>query len=216
MVRISGRHANIYLASPHVDFSATDKKPALEMKTSGTWTKYQRSLIGVSTAAKKSPWTDISDWVRSIDLNSAGATEQVTGLNKLAHERIKLLYDLTGTINGTVGTEKNLNQDMSIGSVPARQVYSGDHASGGAADNKGNPFAPRPGDESAYIMSNAANSDFTYDLWVEFGRLATQKIRLLAEVLITSFNVQRGDDGSLRFTSDFELAGGEPALWESI
>ena len=177
MARISGRHAIVRLASPHQPASNTDNNPKLSSRSTGT---------------NGGDWVDTSEWIRSIDLNGTGATEQVTGLNKLAHQRHKLLYDLTGTLNGTVGTVK---------------------AGGDRVTN--HLTAPISGDESQFIFANAANSDDSYDLDVVFGP-SGNKVRLLSEVLFTSYNVQRGDDASLRFTADFELAGGEPAVWAAV
>ena len=117
-MRISGRHAQVYLASPHVGTSDTDGTPVLLQTENGTIVKYGRdggADLGNENAAHKSPWVSVSDWIRSIDINTSGATEQVTGLNKLAHERLKLLSDLTGTFNGTVG----------IGSTVSRLAPSG-------------------------------------------------------------------------------------------
>ena len=175
MARISGRHAQVRVASPHQPTAADDNNPKLTARTA---------------PAAGGDWVDTSEWIRSIDLNGAGATEQVTGLNKLAHQRHKLLYDLTGTLNGTIGTVKDAGTRVT------------DHAT-----------APIDGDESQFIFANAANSDDSYDLDVVFGPTGN-RVRLLAEVLFTSYNVQRGDDASLRFTADFELAGGEPAVWD--
>ena len=191
MSRISGRHSKVFIASPHIPEALNDNSPM-----------FPRVGLPVING---SPWVELSDWIRSIDLNTSGETEQVTGLNKLAHERIRLLSDCSGTLNGTVGNGKSAVLES------VRDDYNPVLATA-----QGNPNSPRDGDESAYILSHASNSDWTYDLRIEFGPPAGILVRLRVEVLITSFNISRADNGSLRFTSDFELAGGELAVWEIV
>lgn len=236
MVRISGRHAQVLIASPHVgvvgnEGAATPNgglvagTPSIAQSAAGTPSIGQRWALGwiadpnnpsllipntntPRTAACKAPWISLSPWVRSIDVNGAGATDIVTGLNRLAHERVRLLYDLTGTLNGTIGVGKN------TAARSVRMSHSGVSVSN-AGTGEGNPDAPMIDDESAFILSRASNSDWTYDIRIEFGPART-RVGITAEVLITSFNVQRGDDGSLRYTADYELASGLPSLWTII
>lgn len=175
-MRISGRHAKVNAGSPHEDKGGADKAREKDPKLTG----------------RTNAMVEVSEFIRSIDVNASGGTDIVTGLNKLGHERLKLLYDLTGTINGTVGVGK-----------------------GAGARIANHPVAPIAGDESLFIFANAANSDDSYDMQIVFGPDGKQ-VQMSCEVLFTSFNIQRGDDASLRFTADFELAGGQPSVWEVV
>jgi hypothetical protein len=54
----------------------------------------------------------ISNDVTSIDVSTPRGTQDVTGLDKSAMERLLLLADFTGTLNGVFNTASNMSHDV--------------------------------------------------------------------------------------------------------
>jgi hypothetical protein len=113
---------------------------------------------------------NISNDITSVSIATPRGVQEITGLDKSAVERLLLLADGTGSINGVFNTAA----DMS-------------HA----------------------VIKTSVSSAATRTMVIVYPGPAT----LTLEVVITSYNVERGEDGSLKWSAEFALANGTAPAW---
>ena len=114
---------------------------------------------------------DISNDITSITVSTKRGLQEITGLDSEAVERLVLLADFTGTINGVFNADANMS-----------------HA----------------------VLSTCTTSEATRTMVITYADAAAT---LTAEVVIENYDLDRGDDGKLTWSSNFSLADGTAAAW---
>jgi hypothetical protein len=112
----------------------------------------------------------ISNDVTSVQINTSRGSQDVTGLDKSAMERLLLLNDCTISIN------------FVFNSAATTGVHT--------------------------VLSTITDND-TRTVVIVFPGTVT----LTAECVLTAYNINRAQDGSLTGTAEFALANGTAATW---
>lgn len=112
---------------------------------------------------------NISNDILSINVATPRGVQDVTGLDKSAMERLLLLVDFTGTINGVFNTAANASHSV-----------------------------------LKTVTSSGANRTIA---------IGYPGATLTAEVVVSDYQVTRGQDGSLTWSAPFSLADGTAPVW---
>ncbi len=112
---------------------------------------------------------NISNDILSINVATPRGVQDVTGLDKSAMERLLLLVDFTGTINGVFNTAANASHSV-----------------------------------LKTVTSSGANRTIA---------IGYPGATLTAEVVVSDYQVTRGQDGSLTWSAPFSLSDGTAPVW---
>lgn len=112
---------------------------------------------------------NISNDILSINVATPRGVQDVTGLDKSAMERLLLLVDFTGTINGVFNTTANASHS---------------------------------------VLKTVTSSGAIRTIAIGYPGAT-----LTAEVVVSDYQVTRGQDGSLTWSAPFALADGAAPVW---
>lgn len=125
----------------------------------------KESGLGMSVSVDDSSGTlrDISNDITSLDFATPRNTQDITGVNKSAIERLLLLADFSGTLNGVFNDASNQSHDV-FKTIPSSSVTRSVKIvhSGQIIDNSGEDDGGIECLLTDYPLSRSSSGEFTW------------------------------------------------------
>ena len=151
---------------------------------------------------------DISQDIRNFSFDSPINLIDVTGIDKAVMERLRGLADISLSLNGVFNPtgshgvmRSTPSSDTTRKVIMVFKKSDNEPAPRGGTDNIGDNVASTDGEFSAANTPPGANA---------------AQVVVVIDVLFNSYNVSRGDDGAMTWTSTGESAIGKLPYWTTL